>query len=102
MKSIYMDESWGILQQEKEKGEAFTYIYDKNGTKVIYPFVKREAGIVNGVQYFDLVTPRGQCGLWIENCDTAYKPALINAFNEGFDKYCDQKHIVAEYIRFSP
>ena len=31
MKSIYMDKRWGILQQEKEKGEAITYTYENDG-----------------------------------------------------------------------
>lgn len=59
MKSIYMDERWEILQREKEKGIAIRYIYEQENMRVIYPFIKRKAGIVNNVQYFDIVTPRG-------------------------------------------
>lgn len=102
MKSIYMDERWGILQQEKEKGEAITYTYDKDEIRIIYPFIKRKAGIINGIQYFDIVTPRGQCGPWIENCDTANIISLINSFDMEFAEYCNKEMIVAEYIRFSP
>ena len=31
MRSIYMDNRWGILQQEKEKGTASTYVFEKDG-----------------------------------------------------------------------
>jgi serine/alanine adding enzyme len=102
MKSIYADERWGVLQQEKEKGKAETYVFKQQDSRIVYPFIKREAGIVNGVQYFDLVTPRGQCGPWLENCDISNHAALVNEFNEEFKRYCIQENIIAEYVRFSP
>jgi serine/alanine adding enzyme len=102
MKSIYMDERWGRLQQEKENGKAEIYVFEQQGMKVKYPFIKREAGIVRGVKYYDLVTPRGQCGLWLENCEASKQEALASAFDEEFRKYCLQENIIAEYVRFSP
>lgn len=102
MRSIYMDKRWGLLQQEKEKGEAITYVFEKDDMRIVYPFIKRKAGIVGGIQYFDIVTPRGQCGPWIEKCNISNKLNLVNLFNEEFSKYCTQENIVAEYIRFSP
>lgn len=75
---------------------------EKDGMLVIYPFIKRKAGIVDGIQYFDLVTPRGECGPWIEKCDASKIKVLVDAFNEEFNEYCIQENIVAEYIRFNP
>lgn len=100
MKSIYMDERWGRLQKEKEGGEAVFFEYSRGGGKIIYPFIKRSSGMVGGNQYYDLVTPMGLCGPWIESCDDA--EALVKDFNSDFDDYCSVEHIVAEYIRFSP
>lgn len=102
MKSIYMDNRWGALQEIKEKGEAVTYFFEKSGMRVLYPFIKRRAGVINGNEYFDLVTPRGQCGPWIENCKSDDYQSLVHEFNDEFSKYCLKENIVAEYVRFSP
>ncbi|PTQ86014.1 acetyltransferase (GNAT) family protein [Trichococcus patagoniensis] len=102
MKSIYMDNRWAMLQQEKEKGNASIYVFEKDGRKVVYPFIKRAAGTVDGVQYFDLVTPRGEAGIRFENCRTEDLAKIAAAFDEAFAKYCAEEKIVAEFIRFSP
>lgn len=102
MKSIYMDSRWGELQQEKENGEAITYTFEKNGTKIIYPFLKREAGVVDHIKYFDLVTPRGVCGPWIENFDPKNVKDVISEFNHEFSHFCKKENIIAEFIQFSP
>ncbi len=102
MKSIFKDERWGILQEEKEQGKAITYVFEKNGLKIIYPFIKRKAGMVRQVEYFDLVTPRGKCGPYIEGDKTLYNEEIIAAFDTAFSQYCQEGHIVAEYIKFCP
>jgi serine/alanine adding enzyme len=102
VKSIFKDERWGILQQEKENGEAITYVFEKNGVKIIYPFIKRKAGLIDQVEYFDLVTPRGKCGPWIEGQKALCNAEIIDAFNTEFDQYCKDANIIAEYIRFCP
>ncbi|WP_316569208.1 GNAT family N-acetyltransferase [Neobacillus sp. YIM B06451] len=102
MRSIYMDSRWGNLQQEKENGEAITYTFKKNGTKIIYPFIKREAGIVDQNKYFDLVTPRGVCGPWIEDFDEKNVKELVSEFNDEFSHFCTKENIIAEFIQFSP
>jgi serine/alanine adding enzyme len=102
MKSIYMDENWGVLQQEKEDGIPIKYTFEKSGSRIIYPFIKRKAGIIKGAQYYDIVTPRGQCGPWVENNGSISRDELIEKFNEEFKKYCNSENIVAEYVKFSP
>jgi serine/alanine adding enzyme len=102
MKSVFMDERWGILQQEKEKGKAITYVFKKDDVRIIYPFIKRKAGLVDNVEYFDLVTPRGYCGPWIKGDWEPNNTEVIDEFNREFTKYCAEENIIAEYIRFSP
>jgi len=102
MKSIFKDERWGILQEEKEQGKAITYIFEKNGLKIIYPFIKRKAGIVGGAQYFDIVTPRGRCGPYIDGDETLCTEEIIAAFDAAFNQYCQKELIVAEYVQFCP
>lgn len=97
-----MDKQWGNVQESKEQGEAITYIFEKNNMSVVYPFIKREAGVIDGVRYFDLVTPRGECGPWTEKNEKGDKLNLLKEFDRAFDKYCSSNNIVAEYIRFNP
>ncbi len=102
VKSIFMDERWGTLQQKKEQGKAITYVYEKDGVRIVYPFIKRKAGLADQVEYFDLVTPRGYCGPWLEGNWELNYTKVISEFNREFVKYCAEENIIAEYIRFSP
>lgn len=98
MRSIYVDDNWAILQQEKEGGVAETYYYSEDGCEVKYVFVLRKAGIVDGVQYFDILTPRGMGG---PRCINDRKVDL-EKYDKSFVAYCKEKHIIAEYVRFDP
>lgn len=100
LESIYYDMNWNKLQEKKEKGEAITYIFENRNGKIEYPFIKRVANSLNGVQYYDLVTARGQGGpriLFAKN-----KEKLIEDFESDFQEYCEKENIIAEYIRFDP
>lgn len=107
MKSIYMDERWEKLQEVKEGGVAYRYIHEADGTRIVYPFIKRAAGIVNGIDYYDIVTPRGVAGIWFENADPAssseipYRKA-VQGFQTEFTALCAEQRIIAEFVRFSP
>lgn len=98
MKSVYCDKNWVKLQESREEGEAC--IFD-NGT-IYYPFIKRDAGIVNGVQYYDITTPRGECGPTFHDVDYADKEKAIHEFLEEFALYCKDNKIIAEYAKFDP
>lgn len=102
IKSFYMDKGWGVLQQDKEGGETLHYLFEREEGRVVYPFIKRPAGKIEGVQYYDLITPRGQGGIWIEQAQEGKEKKLIHQFSAAFEDYCAREHIVAEYIRFSP
>lgn len=90
------------MQEEKEGGEAVTYRYQNNGGSIVYPFIKREAGEIDGTMYYDLVTPRGQGGPRIVKSGNSDDVELVTGFDEAFTEYCAQENIIAEYIHFSP
>jgi hypothetical protein len=102
MKSIYMEEGWGELQQIKANGIAVNYVFEKDGMKISYPFIMRKAGKIEGSEYYDIVTPRGQNGPRIESDDEIGTQEFVHEFDTIFDEYCREKHIVAEYVQFSP
>lgn len=97
--TIYTHPKWCDLQQPKENGTSDVFEFCDESGKIIYPFIKRNAGIVDGVQYYDLATARGECGPFIveQNDDS-----LIEKWNTAFQCYCDDNDIIAEYIRFDP
>lgn len=97
--TIYLHPLWGKLQQEKERGKAEVFHFKSDSGEIIYPFISRKAGIVNDVEYVDIVTARGESGPIIFNLT---KDTLIQEFDEAFDDYCRMNNIIAEYIRFDP
>lgn len=101
MNSIYLDDRWIKLQEQKENGKGIEYVWNSDEYKVVYPFIKRVAGKINNIVYYDLVTPRGQGGPRLE-CDIKDKEEIIKKFNEEFQNYCIKENIIAEYIRFDP
>lgn len=106
LKSIYMDDRWGKIQEIKEKGTAYIYEFEKDSMKLVYPFIKREAGKINNIQYYDLATARGESGPRIETFvkeeNLKKYNDFIKLFNLEFETYCQKENIVAEYIRFDP
>ncbi len=88
MKSIYMEECWGELQQIKANGIAVNYVFEKDGMKINYPFIMRKACTIDGFEYYDIVTPRGQSGPWIESSDKSGGRDLVREFEDAFDEYC--------------
>lgn len=97
--TIYLHPSWGQLQQKKENGISECFHYESDAGEIIYSYIKRKAGIVNGITYFDIVTPRGEGGPIIikQNSNT-----LVGEFDKSFSEYCNSNKIIAEYIRFDP
>lgn len=99
IKTIYTHSEWCNLQKQKENGTADVFEFFNESGIIVYPFIKRNAGIVNGIQYYDLVTARGECGpLIIEQNDNS----LLEKWSVMFQKYCHDNNIIAEYIRFDP
>lgn len=99
--SIYWDKNWNKLQSIKEKGKAIEYIFEDENGKISYPFIMRPTNEVNNIIYYDLVTARGQGGPRILRVNKN-KDKLISNFELEFQKYCNEKNIIAEYIRFDP
>lgn len=98
LKSIYYDKNWAILQQQKEKGYADEFRYVGKNYSVKYTFIMRKAGIVDGIQYYDILTPRGMGGPRCLNGNDID----LKEYDKKFLQYCRMKNIIAEYVRFDP
>lgn len=104
IKSIYKEEFWPKLVEQKENGIGMIYKFTLNDLTLVYPFIKRKAGYVDNELYYDIATPRGQCGPYIINTASSdYSiDAFVREFNEDFLAFCKNEKIIAEYIKFDP
>lgn len=103
MRDIYFEENYGKLYEKMENGTSETFVYSSSIGTVRHMFIKREIPFsVNDETYFDLVTPYGYGGPIITECKEGNKKELIKGFEDDFQKYCCEKNIVSEFVRFHP
>lgn len=101
MKSIYLEREWLNLQSVKENGEPIYYEYKDADGVITYPFIKRFAGCLNGVNYYDLASARGLSGPYVSDLK-GNQNRLIEGFKKEFINFCEQEKIVAEFVKFCP
>jgi hypothetical protein len=94
---IYYSYEYGHLFAQIEKGTIFAAYFEKNDTKLFYPFIKRSVPYLYE-EIFDIVTPYGYGGPYIEGED---KKIIYEFYNE-FSRYCLQENILTETIRCHP
>ena len=101
LKTVYMLDAWGKIQEELEDGKPSQFIFENEEIKIIYPFIKRYAGTIDGKDYYDLVTSRGECGPFIERGEEC-NSGNIKAYAKALQAYCEEENIIAEYVKFDP
>ncbi|MCM3610428.1 GNAT family N-acetyltransferase [Planococcus sp. MERTA32b] len=101
---IYFLPEWGKSYEDKEQdGEQRVFELKNGWGHVYYQFILRTIPIdLHGETYYDIITPYGFSGPVILECMPDKLDELQSAFDDAFQKYCDDNKIVAEYIRFSP
>lgn len=100
---IYFEPSWGKLYAIKDNGIHDTFLLESVNGTVYYSFVKRAINVrVDGITYFDIITPYGFSGPIVlkESKDT--KQLLLEEFKRVFDTYCDENKIITDSCRFNP
>ena len=101
VKDIYFDENYGKLYEKVEKGEACVFECHTDNGIIINQFIKRKIPLaIDGVEYFDIVTPYGYGGPYIKECSN--KELLLKDYEQEFQKYCLKNNIVSEFVRFHP
>lgn len=98
---IYFAPDYGKLCELVDNGQCCEYVLETESGMIRNMFIKRPAPyLVNGVQYYDIVTPYGYGGPVI--CQANDKETLLEAYRESFSKYCAENNIVCEFIRYHP
>lgn len=100
---IYYLPEWRKLYARRDgaASECFTFRHP-DGT-VLYPYVLRKTPDTGDeIDWYDIITPYGFNGPCVVDRRTEDFTALREAFDRAFDAHCQEKHIIAEYVRFSP
>lgn len=83
---------------ECENSKAYMFVYKEENNSAIYPFLLTAINVDGYEGYFDIETPYGYGGPLVQHRDIGF----INRFEENFRKFCLEKNIIAEFIRFHP
>jgi len=99
---IYFQKEYGIVNEYIEKGTSQTYKFESNDGAIQSMFIVREIPfLIDGKQYYDLVTPYGYGGPVIKRL-TGEKERLLREYEAAFQEYCNGHNIVSEFVRFHP
>jgi serine/alanine adding enzyme len=99
---IFLMPEWGKAYESQDHGESRIFELKNEIGHVYYQFVLRPVPILaEGTSYYDTITPFGQGGPVILNCQPGKKAELAALFDQEFQAYCEQHNIVSEYIRFN-
>ena len=101
MLDVYYLPEYGKLCETMEEGEFKVFEYKSDAGRMINMYIRRPVPwIINGEQYYDIITPYGYGGpIVIEAGD---RNRLIQEYSMAFEKYCSDNKIVCEFIRFHP
>ncbi|WP_341201699.1 hypothetical protein [Planomicrobium okeanokoites] len=103
MKNLILNQNYGKLYEDVYKGKCEVFEFQNSLGSVKHLFIKREVpNPLEGVIYYDLITPFTYGGPVIEGCKEEDKWDLINDFQNEFMMYCKENNIVSEFIRFHP
>ncbi|GET24683.1 GNAT family N-acetyltransferase [Prolixibacter sp. NT017] len=95
---------YALLSETNDEGEATCFVYQKHDNDyILFPFLKRKINNISLFSqlretYYDIVSPYGYGGyLRSDGCTTP-----IDDFLKTFHMYCQDQHIVSEFVRFHP
>lgn len=100
---IYFTTEWGELNTYIEEGKPHIFECKTEFGSIKNLFIMRKIPmLVDGEQYYDLSSPYGYGGPYIENCQPGRKQELLSEYEKQFGKYCREHKIVSEFVRFHP
>ena len=101
MLDIYYLPEYGKLCETMEEGKCELFEYESDNGRMINMFIKRPVPwLINGEQFYDIVTPYGYGGPII--IESNNRENLKHEYSEAFCSYCKENRIVCEFIRFHP
>ncbi|MDO5558746.1 MAG: peptidoglycan bridge formation glycyltransferase FemA/FemB family protein [Oscillospiraceae bacterium] len=101
-KDIYFTKEWAQLFAQMENGCPENFTFSCGDGRVSYSFIRKKKALrIDNQDYYDIISPGGFGGPYIMS-DSHNLRNLAAGFDKAFDEYCQNEHIVTEYVRFSP
>lgn len=102
MFSAYRSMQWVEANKQKEEGVFTNYKYASELGVIEYNFFKREAGIIDGIKYYDIASYRGAEGPYINSVSEGFERPMIYDFIKKFESFCKKEKIIAEFAKLDP
>lgn len=98
---VYFSPEYYALYERNGDGKACCFVYEEEGETVLYPFLINsinQLGYELDDEYYDIQGAYGYNGIITSSKNTDF----IARFHDCFDKYCQERNIIAEFSRFHP
>lgn len=98
---IYFTPEYYSLYEAYGDGEVRCFVFEKDGELALYPFLKSSInplGYKLDKEYFDIQGAYGYNGI----ISTTDNIEFITSFWTGFDEWCQENDVIAEFTRFHP
>lgn len=101
MLDIYFHPAYGKLCEFVDDGPCSRFELNTASGRIVNQFIKRAVPfLIDGKQYYDIVTPYGYGGPVIE--EETDREKLLAAYKDCFLRYCEENSIICEFIRYHP
>jgi len=100
---IYFLPEYGKLCEKIEGGGSEIFEYQCDFGIVRNMYIKRPIPWpIDGVQYYDIITPYGYGGPVVLTTKEGKREELCRGFDAAFERHCYENGIVSEFVRFHP
>lgn len=101
MLDIYFNPAYGKICEWVDGGACCRFELNTEYGQIVNQFIQRPLPfLIDGVQYYDIVTPYGYGGP-IVLCSSD-KKRLIEEYERQFSRYCEENRMICEFIRYHP
>lgn len=102
-KDVYFTPEYGRLYETIEGGILQNFSFSSEEGEIYYQYLKRPVPyLVEGIQYYDAMTPYGYGGPIVVKAESGQEVILLEKFREALNERLRQENIVCEFVRFHP
>jgi len=101
---IYFTPEYCKIYEDNGEGKAQLYVFIEGEGIICYPYLLRAIPSVGSypVDLYDITTPYGYGGPLCNVNEKDEREQLFQRFTVNFHSYCQENHIVSEFVRFHP
>lgn len=102
-KDLYFTPEYGRLYEPIEQGILQTFSFSAEEGEIYYQYLKRPVPyLVDGIQYYDAMTPYGYGGPVLLRAEAGQEAVLVDKFRKALNEKFAQEQIICEFVRFHP